>query len=234
MISTPSSISFLASCFLLLASRFDWEGAPDYFSAVRAILLSTIFAVACGPAAEVRGGDLHGTPLPNPAPRPNFILRTTDGAEYDFGRVTNGRLTFLFFGYTHCPDVCPATMANLGAVLARTTALTRDSIDVVFVTTDPDRDTPELLRAWLDRFDRQSVGLVGSRPEIEAAQHQSGVAPAVSGERDAEGNYPVSHAAQVLVFSPDDSAHVAYPFGVRQSEWAEDLPKLLRRWRGKR
>ena len=177
-----------------------------------------------------RAADLAGALLPRATPRPDFTLTTAAGQRFSFREATRGRLTLLFFGYTNCPDVCPATMANLGAVLGRLTSEDRLRIDVVFVTTDPQRDTPQRLAEWLRPFDREFIGLWGSVPELESAQRAAGVAPAI---RDTvAGNYGVSHAAQVIVYSPDDSAHIAYPFGVRQQQWAADLPTLLRRWRG--
>lgn len=172
--------------------------------------------------------ELAGALLPSPRPRPDLVLATGAGDRFAFGEATRGRLTLLFFGYTHCPDVCPATMANLGAVMSHLTSEDRRQIDVVFVTTDPERDTPGRLVAWLGGFDREFIGLTGTPAEVAEAQRAAGVAPAI---RDtASGNYTVSHAAQVIVYSPDDSAHIAYPFGIRQQQWATDLPVLLRRW----
>lgn len=183
----------------------------------------------CGrqPTPEA-AGKLTGVSLPAATARPTFTLTALDGSRYAFGERTGGRLTLLFFGYTNCPDVCPATMANLGAVMGRLGGTERDKIDVVFVTTDPDRDRPEALARWLAGFDRRFIGLTGTVAALDSAQRAAGVGVAV---RDsAAGNYTVSHAAQVLVYSPDDSGHVVYPFGTRQSEWAADLPKLLVRW----
>jgi protein SCO1/2 len=177
--------------------------------------------------------DLRGTLLPQALARPAFVLRTTAGAPFDFAGGTRGRLTLLFFGYTNCPDVCPATMANLGAVLGRLPSHERNRVLVVFVTTDPERDTPERLAAWLRRFDSETIGLTGSVDEVVEAQRAAGVGVAVR-EPAGDSGYLVSHAAQVMVVSPDDSMHVAYPFGTRQSDWLEDLPKLLARWTGPR
>lgn len=182
------------------------------------------------PKAEY-SGDLSGARLPAATVRPAFRLTTTAGDTFDFAGRTRGRLTLLFFGYTHCPDVCPATMQNIAAVTSRLTSEDRRRLDVVFVTTDPDRDQPDSLGAWLARFDAGFVGLTGSIEAVEAAQRAAGIAVAIRapGSRD----YTVSHAAQVLVYSPDDSGHVAYPFGTRQAEWAADLPKLMERWKAR-
>jgi protein SCO1/2 len=197
----------------------------------------------CTPSPQP-ASELAGALLPNALPRPDFTLRTVAGEPFPFAERTRGRLTLLFFGYTNCPDVCPATMSNLGAVLDGLTSAERQRIDVVFVTTDPERDDPLRVADWLAGFDREFIGLTGSIAELESAQRAAGIAPAIrdsaSGARIAgaartpsasgTADYQVSHAAQVLVYSPDDSAHVAYPFGTRQQQWAADLPVLLRKW----
>lgn len=199
---------------------------------MRVALLSLLgLAAGCGAAPDRPFGALRGAMLPDPLPRPDFVLERTDGRVFDFRAETSGRLTLLFFGYTSCPDVCPATMGNLAAVLGRLRSQDRRGIDVVFVTTDPDRDTAAVVETWLRRFDPQFIGLVGSAEALRRAQEAAGVSPAVRDAGDRTG-YTVSHAAQVIVVSPDDSVHIAYPFGTRQHEWAEDLPKLTARWTG--
>lgn len=186
-----------------------------------------VAALACAPGD--RAGAYRGVVLPAALPRPDFTLTATDGHPFAFRDRTRGEVTFLFFGYTNCPDVCPVHMANLAATLQRLTHEDRDRVSVVFVTTDPARDSLPRLRQWLDSFDPAFVGLRGSDSavaRIEAALRL----PAAVKERDstaAPGTYSVGHAAQVLAFTPDDSLHLAYPFGTRQEDWAHDLPLLL-------
>ncbi len=176
-------------------------------------------------------GDLGGALLPAAVARPDFTLTTVGGESFDFRTRTAGRLTQLFFGYNHCTDVIPATMANLGAVLRGLSTTERALIDAVFVTTDPERDSPAVLGPWLAHFEPNLIGLVGSAEALREAQIAAGVG--VAARQDTPGGgYAVSHAAQVLVYSPDDSAHLSYPFGTRQAQWAVDLPKLLERWKG--
>lgn len=164
----------------------------------------------------------------SPKPRPSFTLTTTEGRRYDFGRETKARTTLLFFGYTSCPDICPVHLANIAAVLRKMSPERARAVQVVFVTTDPKRDTPRRVRQWLDQFDRSFVGLRGSAAEVEAAQRAAGVPPAVGDTAKAE--YVVAHAAVLLAYARDDSAHLVYPFGVRQDDWAHDLPRLLDEW----
>src|SRR5260370_33924415 len=94
-----------------------------------------------------------------PLSKPGFVLTDTSGAAFDFRQRTDGYVTLLFFGYTNCPDQCPMHMANLGAALKKLPAGTEDQVRLVFVTTDPSRDTPSAVLRWLDLFDRRFIDL---------------------------------------------------------------------------
>ncbi len=168
-----------------------------------------------------------GTLLGEPLAKPDFTLTDTDGAPYDFRKETAGSVTLLYFGYTSCPDVCPLHMANLAAVLQEVSGEVNSKIKVVFVTTDPARDTPAVIRKWLDNFDVTFVGLTGTSAEITAAEQAARVPEAVLEQPAADGKYKVGHASQVIAYSLDDEAHVVYPFGIRQADWARDLPRLV-------
>lgn len=172
----------------------------------------------------------RGWTMPRPQEKVDFTLTDTEGEPFDFRAETEGYLTLLFFGYTYCPDVCPIHMANIGAVLDDFPFEVRNQIKVVFVTTDPERDTPERLRLWLDNFDASFIGLRGGRDEVNEIQIALGLPASVIEETEG-GGYLVGHSARVLAFTKDNLAHVAYPFGTRQADWAHDLPKLVdERW----
>ena len=169
---------------------------------------------------------LHGL-VPSPLPRkPRFTLVDTTGRPFSFAGRTRGKLTYLYFGYTHCPDVCPTTMADLAVALHGQPASVRRRIEVVFVTVDPRRDTPRVLRAWLDHFDRSFVGLTGSEQKIRAAEQAAGV-PLAPPEKVKGMNYAVQHSALVLPYSPDDAAHVLYAQGFNAADYAHDMQRLL-------
>lgn len=195
------------------------------------VVLAGLTVSGCTPSAEreavqrARETGLRGTVLPEPLPKPDFTLPDAHGRPFPFREETEGRLALLFFGYTHCPDVCPVHMASLAAVLADLPYQTRRRIRVVFVSTDPERDTPERLREWLGRFDARFVGLRGPLEEVNRIQAHLKLPPAVRGDPSA-GDYLVGHAAQVIAFTPDGLGRVAYPFGTRQADWAHDLPRL--------
>jgi len=180
---------------------------------------------ACG-ADLPSAGQLHGTVLPGPLPRPHFTLPDLNGQPYDFAARTAGQLTFLFFGYTYCPDVCPVHMASLAAALKGLPYEDRQRVAVVFVTVDPERDTPARLRAWLGAFDPEFVGLRGTVEQANAAAAQLNLPPAVREPGEGQ-DYTVGHPASVVAFSPDGPARVLYPFGTRREDWVHDLPILL-------
>jgi len=161
-----------------------------------------------------------------PLAKPHFILTDTSGASFDFWERTQGSVTLLFFGYTYCPDQCPMHMATLGAALKKAPPGVADQIKMVFVTTDPERDTPRVLRAWLDHFDKRFIGLTGPDSAIEAVQRVAGV-PSAQKAPSRDGNYGVAHANFVIAYTRDNQARVIYPGGVTKDDWVHDLPILL-------
>ena len=172
------------------------------------------------------GGTSVARAYPDPRPKPDFTLTDTEGRPYAFREATAGSVTLLFFGYTHCPDVCPVHMANIAAALHKLPDAVARQVKVVFVTTDPERDTPERLRAWLGHFDPKFVGLTGSQAAVDSAQLAMRLPPAYR-EPAADGSYLVGHSAHVIAFTRDGMARFAFPFGTRQSEWAQEIPRLV-------
>lgn len=200
------------------------------------IVVVGLVLVAIGIVAFIAGGDedpaatdaeqtsFYGRPVEPAIERPDFTLIGTDGQPYDFQAETQGQLTFLFFGYTNCPDVCPISMATLTDALSK---LNRVGAKVVFVTTDPSRDTPERLAEWLRMFPVDVVGLTGSIEQLEAAQRAAGVTVAIAEAPDANGKYTVGHSSAMNVYTPDDLQHLSYPAGTVQSEWMRDIPRIV-------
>jgi protein SCO1 len=173
--------------------------------------------------AEYRGGIVSP-----PLPKPRFILTDTSGASFDFAAKTQGYITLLFFGYTHCPDMCPLQMQVVAHSLRNIPADAAEKFRVVFVTTDPDRDSPAVLRVWLDHFDKRFIGLTGNQVAINAAQIAANVAPAKKSAVRPDGAYEVGHAAFVFAYTKDNLAHVIYPVGVSAEDLAHDLGLLAK------
>lgn len=187
------------------------------------LLGAALTACASGAAstpARTPDGTYQGLPLDPAQPRPTFALTDTAGRPYDFAAATRGAPTLLFFGYTHCPDVCPTTMADTALALQAVPTALRRQVRVVFVTTDPARDTGPVLATWLRNFDTglgtAFVGLTGTQAQVEAAQAAARVAVAEDGGR--------THSAQLLLYGRDDYARVAYVSGGDPADLAHDLP----------
>jgi len=183
------------------------------------ILVMTL--VSCGGA--VATDQFQGVELEHPSDKPVFTLTDTNGEAYDFGARSEGKLTILYFGYLNCPDICPVHLAQIAETFDQLPAIAREA-EVVFVSVDPGRDSPQDIREFLDRFDPRFVGLTGSPEELEVAQIAAGV-PVARIVGDGE-DYTVDHAGQVLAYAPDGRGYTVYPFGTRQTEWANDLQIL--------
>ena len=204
------------------------HGALSAAATVLAVMVvMAVSACAPGSGNTSGGAEFRGDPLPILIERPDFTLTDTGGRPYSFLEETRGRVALLFFGYTWCPDVCPIHMANIGQVMETIPTEDRRLVEVVFVSTDPDRDTPERIREWLDVFDPSFVGLRGPLDEVNRIQNQVGLPASALDQPDEDGNYLVGHAASVLAFAADGPARLRYPFGTRQSAWAHDLPRLI-------
>lgn len=184
-------------------------------------------------SAQDYGHAYRGGIVEPPMPKPQFVLTDTNGAPFDFRKETNGFVTLLFFGYTSCPDQCPMHMSTLGAALKKVPRDIEGQIKLIFVTTDPQRDTAPRLRKWLDNFDEHFIGLTGTQAAVEAAQQVTGVPPARKSEVR-NGSYSIAHANFVVAYTKDNLAHVIYPGGVSRDDWIHDLPLLTgRSWQGR-
>ena len=168
---------------------------------------------------EESGSPYQGLYLRDAYRKPSFTLTDTTGAAFDFAARTAAGPTLLFFGFTNCPDICPTTMADVALALRDVEPAVAEATTVVFVTTDPARDTPEVLGEYLDRFDgdlpTSFVGLIGDQEQIDQAQLAAGVPLARDGG--------TSHSALLLLYGTDGEADVAFDAGNSSRDIAADL-----------
>jgi protein SCO1/2 len=157
--------------------------------------------------------------LASPRPLPGFSLIDHAGAPFDRERL-EGHWTLMFFGFTHCPDVCPTTMFMLARVVEQLGDLSAQDIPrVVMVTVDPNRDTPEALASYVPYFDPAFVGVTGDMPQILGLTQALGVAFAYSPIEGSEGEYAVDHTASIFLVDP--AGRLAAIFGAPHS--ADDI-----------
>ena len=167
----------------------------------------------------------HGAYLDTPYVVPDIALPDTSGKPYSVA-TASAALKVVFFGYTNCPDICQVVMSTIASAVARLDADQRDRVQVVFVTTDPARDTESVLRTYLDRLDPAFVGVTGELPRIV----QLGTAMKVyidKGEKLPSGGYDVTHTTTVFGVV-GDRARVAWNQDTSPAELAADIIKLLK------
>lgn len=171
----------------------------------------------------------RGSALSRQIGMPHATLTTTSGADFDVRAETHGLVTLVYVGYTHCPDLCPTHMAEIARAVKELPPEAAAKVRVLFVTSDPERDTPDALRDWLAHFDSSFIGLTGSPEELVQFQRDLGMNPAEAESHDhgQDGGYSVNHASYVLAFPADDpTALIAYPAGATSDDYLADLREL--------
>jgi protein SCO1/2 len=185
-------------------------------------LLVALVLASCSKSAA---STFSGVQLHVPYHAPDTRLVDTSGRPFSL-TGTHQRLTLVFFGYTHCLDECPTTMATLASAMLQLDAADRANVQVVFVTTDPARDTGPVIRSWLDKFDPDFTGVTGPLPTIKRVAEQVGV-PVAKGRRLPSGGYDVTHGTQVLGMDGSHTIPVVWTLGTTAPEFAHDIHQLL-------
>jgi protein SCO1/2 len=176
-------------------------------------------------ARPKRGSSFYGAEAT--LTKPDVILTDTDDQPFDLATDTTAAVTLIFFGYTNCPDVCSIVLRELAAALNKLDEATKQQFQVLFITTDPERDTPEALTAYLERFNFASyVGLTGAISTIEKAAVPLQV-EFYKDDEDGEpgGPYEVAHGAHVIGFAADGTA-VLWTQGTPVADLAHDFELL--------
>ena len=184
-----------------------------------------LLVTACG------GGDsgsmtMAGTVLDPPFEVSSTPLVGTDGEAFSLTADTDKDLTLVFYGYTHCPDICGQVMATLAGTLARLDDDQKDRLDVVFVTTDPARDDEAVVEKYVSAFDPSIIGLTGDLDDIVEVARSMAVA-VDQGQKLASGGYEVTHGTRVLAIDGADETPMMWDQDVSQSQLAHDVTLLL-------
>jgi protein SCO1 len=188
------------------------------------VLLGIGLLVALGGCRQ-KTYSYHGETVEPTAPAAGFTLTGPDGKALSLSDF-RGKLVVLYFGYTSCPDVCPTTMAALAQAM-RDLGAQADGIQVLMVTVDPQRDTPDRLNSYVTAFDPRFIGLSGTSDQIAGAAKAFGVVYQVHPGSSA-ANYLVDHTATTTVLDKDGRIRLIWPYGTPPEELTADLNKLLR------
>jgi protein SCO1/2 len=192
-----------------------------------ALGLAALAAAACD---RLRPATFHGAALEPPGPAPALrlpVAAAAPGDTFDLRRATadSARAALVFFGYTHCPDVCPTTLHDWTRV-KRALGADAERVRFVFVTVDPERDTPAAVARYVAAVDSGFVGLAGTRAAVDAVQRDWGIASFRDGGADSA--YTVAHPAQVFAVDPTGRLRLTFALGARADDVAADLRTLLR------
>lgn len=179
-----------------------------------------------GGAASTAPAELTGTRIDPPFEVSATPLETVDGVPYSLAADTEEPLTLVFFGYTNCPDICGQVMATLAGAMTRLSDEDRDRVEVVLVTTDPARDTPDVITDYVTAFDPSFTGLTGDLDDIIEVGLSMGVG-VEAGDKLPSGGYEVTHGTQVFAIDESDTAPVYWKQDVSQAELAADVHTLL-------
>jgi protein SCO1/2 len=170
------------------------------------------------------GYEFHGAKFDPPLEVPDFELMSASGQPFRFSQ-TQGQFNLIYFGYTFCPDVCPLTLVDLKEALQ---GLPEEAqVNVIFISVDPERDTPEVVERYVSSFGPEFIGLTDDYSKIEEVMLAYGAYAEKEKTPDSAAGYLVSHTARVYLMTPEDGILLTYPFGFEPEDLRSDLEYLL-------
>jgi protein SCO1/2 len=200
-----------------MSKKILWVGILSLAVISMAILLFMLFA---------KPPSFHGTSYNEPYPiAPQIELTKSNGETFRLSDQ-KGKIVLIFFGYTSCPDVCPTTLAELNLVMGDL-GNKAESVEVVFVSVDPERDTPEKIQAYVEQFNPGFVGLSGSVEELQSIWTNYGVYREKA-ETDSALGYIVNHTARTYLIDADGNLRLSYGFQTPVEDIVSDLKTLLK------
>ena len=175
------------------------------------------------PATANFRGTAYGEPYP---PAPEVDLARVDGTHFRLSEM-RGQIVLLFFGYTSCPDVSPITLGELKQVMTKLGENSAKNVKVVFVTVDPERDTPEDVQAYVDHFDAGFIGLSGSESQLAKIWSGFGIFREKVEGTSAAG-YLVDHTARITLIDQAGNLRLSYGFETPVDDIVHDIKLLLK------
>jgi len=192
-----------------------------------AVALAATLLSGCGSSATLSAGhEMTGTLLDPPFAVAGDALVDGNKAPYSLVEDTDKDLTLVFFGYTHCPDICGIVMSTMASAMTRLSGDERDDVDVIFVTTDPKRDTPEVVAGYVEHYDPGFIGVTGPIKTIIDVAKPLGIA-VEQGDKLPSGGYDVTHGTQIVAIDAADEGIAYWHEDVSSAQLAADLQHLL-------
>jgi protein SCO1/2 len=192
--------------------------------------VGTIVAIAVGVvcmlvARPAAAADFRGGVLEPPKPATDLTLTTQDGKPFKLS-AEQGKVVALWFGYTFCPDVCPTTLVELTQARQQL-GKNADRLRIVFVTVDPERDTPERLREYVKAFGGNFIAATGTPERLAQARKAYGVVAEKRVVKGTSAAYLIDHSAFVYVVDPAGRLRLMFPFGMSVEDMVHDFKLLL-------
>ena len=175
----------------------------------------------------IESAQFAGQVIDPPLPSMGFTLKASDGSEFRLSQQ-RGKVVVLSFGYTYCPDVCPTTLVELSQVRTRLKEAAK-RVQVVFITLDPERDTPERVGIYAKAFDPTFIGVTGSEAQLAQVRQMYGVEAEKQVVTGTAAAYLIAHSTDTYVIDQEGRLRLLFPFGMSIEEMADDVLQLLRR-----
>jgi len=173
---------------------------------------------------RVTAPSYNGIVISPPKPMPMFTLQSVNGpVSLDSFR---GKYVLLYFGYTSCPDICPITLASLTQALSKLDSKKVGRFQVIFVSVDYKRDTPDVSNAFVKRFNSNFIGLSGTEDQINQVTSEYGIYYKLNPPDPKTGFYSVDHTAVVMTLNSVGELILIWPYGTQIDQEASDLAAL--------
>ncbi len=187
------------------------------------MLQISAFFVSIFLAAAIAGCSEQRVEAPGAPAGGDFVLRSADGMVDT--KALRGKVLLIYFGYTHCPDVCPASLAAGAQALNTLTAEERAKVRLIMVSVDPERDTPARLKEYAAYFHPEMLGVTGTVEEVSAKAFGAGY---VRQAKRPDGSYAVDHTTRTYVVAPDGRLAVSLELNAPAEKYVETVRGLLR------
>lgn len=213
---------------------FTLNFRADQFKPIALLILVAFLSMAAGVAfwrwsESAPGGALKSlVVLPEPRVIADFRLVDQDGAPFSLDDL-RGAWSLMFFGFTHCPDVCPSALYDLEQIHKRLQAAgpALAAHQVVFVSVDPERDSPARMKNYVSYFDPDFIGVSGERVQLLPLTRQLGVAWRIEGHEPGSQDYTVDHSASVFLVNPQGRLYGVFPAPLDPEKMSADLLEVL-------